>query len=423
VTISSTNTRDQHYGNGASIVFNFSFKILDATHLEVIRTDASGDDFLLQYGIDYSVTGVGFDAGGTVNYPISGTPLATGEKLTIRRKQEFLQQVDLQNQGGFFSEVHEDVFDRLVMYALQNQEELQRALRFGATAEVGDFELPGSAAARANKVVSFDKEGNIIVSQEIGSFAGEWRTGAFYGERDFVKDASDNSVYLCLNSHTSTNSIANDAGNWEILFDGATSIAASDARDQAVAAKDAAQVAKTGADDAAQTASLAREGANASEEAASLSESSAKSDAIKTAQYRDEAFQWSAQGEGVDVEDSAGNSGYSAFHWAQKAAASASVVDGKIIKDSDGDTYIKTEENDDEDRVRIGTDGIDRVVIDAGGITINKSDGTIAYKLPMIPSTGHGYTLVVDSVTKEVAWDLPPNDSLEDHILLGFEVP
>ena len=39
--------------------------------------------------------------------------------------------------------------------------------------------------------------------------------------------------------------------------------------------------------------------------------------------YRDEAFQWTARAEDSQYTDSAGNTGYSSYHWAQKAAASA----------------------------------------------------------------------------------------------------
>lgn len=43
--------------------------------------------------------------------------------------------------------------------------------------------------------------------------------------------------------------------------------------------------------------------------------------------YRNEAYQWTARAEDDEFTDSAGNTGYSARHWAQKAAASAEAAD------------------------------------------------------------------------------------------------
>lgn len=423
MTISSTNTKDQCNGNGVTTSFNYNFKILDKSHVEVIRTDANGDDFVLDLDVDYSVSGIGDDAGGAVSYPLNGDPLPAGEKLTIRRRMEFTQSVDLQNQGGFFAEVHEDAFDRQVMYALQNREELGRAIKFGATADIGDFELPGSATARANKVVSFDKDGNIIVSQEIGSYAGEWQSNAYYGERDFVKDPNDNSIYLCLSSHTSGSSITDHIDQWEKLFDGSTSLQAVEAMNAAIAAKEAATQAADSAQLSSDTATQSAENAEMFSTSSGESSSAAVSAAEKSVTGRDESYRWANENEGEQVADSSGKVGFSAHHWAQKAAASASVVDGKILKDGDGDTYVRTEAVEDEDRVRIGTEGKDRLVVDENGLAVYTESGEMAYRLPLVSSKGNGHTLVIDSFTKELAWDLPPNDGLEDHILLGFDVP
>ena len=128
MTISTTNTKDQHNGNDSATSFNYNFKILDQSHLEVTLTSTAGVDSVLTITTDYTVSGVGDDSG-SISYPVTGDPLATGEKLTIRRKQDFLQSTDLQNQGGFFAEVHEEVFDKHAMFALQNEEELVRGLK------------------------------------------------------------------------------------------------------------------------------------------------------------------------------------------------------------------------------------------------------------------------------------------------------
>jgi hypothetical protein len=156
MTISSTNTKDQHNGNGSATSFNYTFKILDQSHLEVIKTSTTGVDTALSITTDYTVSGVGIDAGGAITYPVTGTALASGEKITIRRKQDFLQSVDLQNQGGFFAEVHEDAFDKQAMFALQNKEELDRTLRAPVTDPTSiDLTIPAKDT-RKGTVLAFN---------------------------------------------------------------------------------------------------------------------------------------------------------------------------------------------------------------------------------------------------------------------------
>lgn len=66
--------------------------------------------------------------------------------------------------------------------------------------------------------------------------------------------------------------------------------------------------------------------AEASATDASNSASTAASYESDYQQYRDEAFAWAEEAEDVSVSDSAGHSGYSSFHHAQKAEASASAA-------------------------------------------------------------------------------------------------
>ncbi|MEO2181496.1 MAG: hypothetical protein ABGY43_04230 [bacterium] len=155
MTISSTTSKDQHNGNGSATSFNYTFKIQDQAHLEVTKTNTAGADTVLTITTDYTVTGVDNDSGGSITYPVLGAALASGEKLTIRRMMDFLQTTDLQNQGGFFAEVHEDVFDRQTIYALQSQEELDRSIKAPVTDSAVDMTLP-IKADRLGTVLAFN---------------------------------------------------------------------------------------------------------------------------------------------------------------------------------------------------------------------------------------------------------------------------
>ena len=150
MTISTTTTKNSHTGNASATTFAYNFKILDDDDIEVIKTLADGTTTTLTKSNHYTVAGVGADSGSVT---ISGTPLAANESVTLNRKMSFTQPTDLQNQGGFFAEVHETAFDRQAMYALQNQEGNARTLTIPVT-ETLDMTLP-SKDNRKGKILGF----------------------------------------------------------------------------------------------------------------------------------------------------------------------------------------------------------------------------------------------------------------------------
>lgn len=133
MTVESTTAKVTYNGNGVTTSFSFSFTIFASTDLTVIKTDTDGVETTLSEGsgtTNYSVTVASYPGSGSITYPASGsTELATGEKITIKRVLPLTQTTDLENQGGYFPETQERVYDRLVMIAQQIQEELDRAVK------------------------------------------------------------------------------------------------------------------------------------------------------------------------------------------------------------------------------------------------------------------------------------------------------
>lgn len=121
MSLSSTINKVICSGNGTTTEWPFSFPVLDADHLAVIFTDASGLETLLSRSL-YGVTGIGGLSGGAVTYPLSGSPIASNTKLTIVRTVPYTQTTVLANQGGYYPEVVERRFDQIYM-ALQQLEE------------------------------------------------------------------------------------------------------------------------------------------------------------------------------------------------------------------------------------------------------------------------------------------------------------
>lgn len=148
-------------GNGVTTSFPFTFQLLDEGEtLVVFRTDGEGVDTPLVLNGDYSVA-VNVEQeenpGGSVTYPLSGSPLPTGQRLTVRSALEQTQGIELTIAGGFSPTVIERGLDKLTAFVHELQEQINRSLR-GSGTDDQSFEI-GNAEARANKYVYFDADG------------------------------------------------------------------------------------------------------------------------------------------------------------------------------------------------------------------------------------------------------------------------
>lgn len=177
-------------GNGATTVFAYDFRILDEGDLVVSEIDADGAVTVLTKTTDYTVSGVGLVAGGNVTVT-TATP--TGTNLVIRRSfSSFLQDLDLRNQGDFFLETIEDMFDKVVMYTQQLRTDAANSLRL------------------LDDLSRFDADG-----KKIGGLANatESDQAVAYGQINGQADAAAASATAAAASATAAASSATDAAN------------------------------------------------------------------------------------------------------------------------------------------------------------------------------------------------------------------
>lgn len=124
MTIASNVSKSPVYtGTGLVSTYAYPFKIPTAEELLVRMSDTDGLERSLILTNEYSVTGVGNSTGGDV---VLVNPLPAGYKLVILRNMDFIQETDLDNQGGFYPEVIESAFDRLTMQNQQMKEVIDR---------------------------------------------------------------------------------------------------------------------------------------------------------------------------------------------------------------------------------------------------------------------------------------------------------
>lgn len=302
MTVTSSTNKVSFNGDSSTTVFAYSFKIFDEDDLTVILRSSTGTETTQTITTHYTVSGVGSAGGGNVTMV---TAPATGETLTILREQPLTQGLDLVPNDPFPAESMEEALDKLTFMVQTHSEELDRAIKASKTNTITSTEFTVSAVDRANKIFAFDSAGELAVTQEIGTFRGDWAASTAYAQRDLVKDTSTNNIFIVNTAHTSsgaqplttnansakydlivdaasaTTSATNAAASASAAASSATAAAASESN-AATSESNAATSATTASTQATNAASSATAAA-ASEGNASTSETNAASSATAAA--------------------------------------------------------------------------------------------------------------------------------------------
>lgn len=172
MTISSTTSSIICLGNSITTVFAYPFIADSASDIQVSYTDASGNVTILSPAnytlvINPIAAGQLWSIGGSVTYPLIGSPIANGTFLTIQRILPYTQPISISGQGDFSPFVIEEMGDTLEMQIQQ-------------------------IAARTTQ------------------FRGIWKTSLVYYVGDIVQDGTNGNntknYYICQ--------IANTSGTW-----------------------------------------------------------------------------------------------------------------------------------------------------------------------------------------------------------------
>ncbi len=154
MTVSTSSNRADHTGNGSASTFSFTFRIFANTDLLVTKADADGVETVLTLTTDYTVSGAGSYNGGSITLVAGALP--NGHTLTILRELDITQETDLRNQGSFFAETHEDVFDRHTMVMQQLQEQIDRSAKLPVTSSEDTEALIADIVLLADNINELD---------------------------------------------------------------------------------------------------------------------------------------------------------------------------------------------------------------------------------------------------------------------------
>ena len=260
--------------------YSFTFEILANTDISVYK-----DDTLLTLTTDYTVTinsnGTGFVT--LVATPTGATQIAIVGDRAIQRTSDFV------TGGDLFANTINDELDSLTIFAQQNAEGVDRALKAPQTDPTSISMTLPRASSRAGKVLSFDSNGNPAAVDYIGTNRGNWAAGVAYNQRDIAKDTTNDNIYQVLTPHTSAGSLPlssnADIGKWALLVDAAAaSSSATAAAASASAASSSASTASTQATNASNYATAASTSASNASTSASNASTSATAAASALAQ-------------------------------------------------------------------------------------------------------------------------------------------
>lgn len=166
--ISSTTSLNSYVGNGATAVYAYNYRIFANTDLVVIvRLISTGVETQLALTTDFTVSNVGQASGNItlVNASqawLSGGFLLSTYALIVRRVVPLTQNASIRNQGVFLAGIHEDVFDREVMAAQQQQENIIRSVALPMSVLPSAFNpiIPANVVGAMSKIPNTNAAGN-----------------------------------------------------------------------------------------------------------------------------------------------------------------------------------------------------------------------------------------------------------------------
>ena len=129
MTITTTTNRTNTNGDDATVAFNFPYYVEDAGDLEVWLRSSAGVETLQTITTHYSLAGLE-SASVTITMV---TPPATGERLTIIRKEPHTNETAADTVNAFKGQAFEEQFDRFARGQQALADELERSIRLKDT--------------------------------------------------------------------------------------------------------------------------------------------------------------------------------------------------------------------------------------------------------------------------------------------------
>jgi len=291
MTISTTTIKNSYSGNGSTSAFTYTFKITSENDVQVIVRSSTGAETLKTKTTHYTVLGVGNANGGTITFTAGNIPITT-QTVILRRSTPQTQELDLIENSDLPSDSIENSYDKLTSITQELQEQIDRSIKLSRTNTIASTEFTVGSTDRANKILAFDGNGEISVTQALGIYKGNWAAGIIYERRDLVRDTTTGNIFILNASHTSSGVLPLttniNSTYYSLIVDAATAAASATASAASAAAALASQNSATSSASAASSSQSAAAGsASAASSSATASAASAASAATSFDDFDD----------------------------------------------------------------------------------------------------------------------------------------
>ena len=155
ILISDTTPRVAYTATAAQDTFTVPFPFFANADLTVYV-----DDVVQTLTTDYTVTGAGESAGGSITFV---TPLVGGKSVVIVRNIEISRTTAFPTAGPFNINSLNVQLAKLIAIQQQLNNDIERVLRLADSDTTESFDIP-AAALRANKFLGFDADGDPFVA-------------------------------------------------------------------------------------------------------------------------------------------------------------------------------------------------------------------------------------------------------------------
>lgn len=193
MTVSSTLNRAQFNCDGTTVSFPFTFKILEASDVQVYLTDPAGTSELLVLNVDYEIELADPPPGGTLSFlgDLLDEPPETGYTLTLLRFMPRTQEVDFRNGDSLDEENIEGMGDKLTMIVQDLDEKVGRSVILPPDSGLSGIRFPAPAAG---KIFRWNQEENGLENVSLAD-AGMFAINIFW---DDILSASDTTLEEAL---------------------------------------------------------------------------------------------------------------------------------------------------------------------------------------------------------------------------------